>query len=385
MKIAILTSALDIGVGGGVANIVIELQKRFQQKIFPPPTIYTYKKFSNPVTDDESINLNVKLFDHIDPFKYGYSPSLLNDLLNSEYDLIHINGMWEYFSIVSYNWWKKFRRPYVISTHGMLEPWAFGNAKYKKKILYHIIDKKYLSNSSAIVVSSPRETKNLRSLGIDTPTIYIPNGVSISDKIFGYPDEWLNLFGERKKILLFIGRFHPKKGIEEIIRALCEIKRSESNLLEEWRFMVYGWGRRNYSNYIKLIVKKNNLDKIVFINKPVFGDNKLQILQHANAFILPSKSEGFPIAVLEAWASKLPTLISKECNLGFAYKEGSALPIGITVEEITKDLKSFFKLNENYVKAIGIKGLNMVKSDFNWDSISDKYIELYTRFESKNL
>jgi poly(glycerol-phosphate) alpha-glucosyltransferase len=174
-----------------------------------------------------------------------------------------------------------------------------------------------------------------------------------------------------------MGRYHPKKGIEEIIQALYEIKRSDSNLLEEWRFMVYGWGRRNYSNHIKLLVKKKYLDRIVFINDAVFGDDKLQILQHANAFILPSKSEGFPIAVLEAWVNKLPTLITSECNLEFSFINNSAIKIHFEFDKLKNDLISFFKKDENEIKNYGTNAFNMVRSEYNWDNISNQYIELY--------
>ena len=371
MKIAILTSALDIGVGGGVANIVLELQKHFQKKISPPPIIYSYQKFYKKREADK--DLNIKLFYHHDPFKYGFSPRLLNDIRKHNYDLLHIYGIWEFFSYVAYKWHKETNKPYIISTQGMLEPWAFDNSKIKKRLMYHLLDKKYLLNASSIIVSSSNETQHLRKLGIHTPVKLVPNGVDITERTYYYPEKWIKDFGDKKKILLFMGRIHPKKSIEELILAISEIKEN----LGEWRLVIYGWGNEIYVNHILDLIKGHNLNNYIYFGGSVFDNEKFGILQHASAFILPSKSEGIPIAVREAWANNLPTLITEECNLSFAFQNNSAIKIRFNIDELKKDLKSFFIMDKTTLENIGKNAYKLARNEYNWNKISDMYIELY--------
>ena len=376
MNLGILSSSLDVGTAGGVANVVINLTNALAVKrnII---NIYSISNFSKKLYGVINEEIKIHLFDALDPFKYGYSPSLKKAILSSSSDLLHSHGIWEYTSVICNEYIKKRGKPFIISSHGMLEPWALNNSSIKKKIFYHFIDKKYLSNASAIQVLNNNEADSLTKLGIKIPVHVIPNGVDITSEKFSYPQKWIEYFGERKKILLYLGRLHPKKSIQELILAFSEIHKNRRSEIGDWRLVLNGWGKDNYVNNIKTLIKTENLDNYIFFGGPVFNSEKLQVLQNADAFILPSKSEGYSIAVLEAWANKLPVFITEECNMNFGFEKNAAIKIHYNLEKLKNELIALFNFSSAHLKEIGNNGYTLVKNEYNWEKISNKYIELY--------
>ena len=376
MNIGVLTSSLDVGIAGGVANVVINLTNALAFKN-TNINIYSTSNFSKNIHGVVNEAIKIHLFDAFDPFKYGYSPSLKKAILNSSSDLIHSHGIWEYTSLICNEFLKKRQKPFIVSSHGMLEPWALNNSHIKKKFFYHLMDKKYLSNASAIQVLNNNEADSLTKLGIRTPVHIIPNGVDITSEKFSYPQKWIEYFGERKKILLYLGRLHPKKSIQELILAFSEIHKNRRSEIGDWRLVLNGWGKDNYVNNIKTLIKTENLDNYIFFGGPVFNSEKLKVLQNADAFILPSKSEGYSIAVLEAWANKLPVFITEECNMNFGFEKNAAIKIHYNLEKLKNELIALFNFSSVHLKEIGNNGYTLVKNEYNWEKISDKYIELY--------
>jgi poly(glycerol-phosphate) alpha-glucosyltransferase len=174
----------------------------------------------------------------------------------------------------------------------------------------------------------------------------------------------------QKKTLLFIGRVHPKKGLELLIEALFKLKEKNSGFLKNWNIQIIGWDQENHLNDLRSKCSVYNLQKNITFIGPLFGEEKELKLKSADAFILPSYSEGLPMSILEAWSYKLPVLMTNECNLPEGFATGSAIELKLDSEQIAIELEKMNNLNEIQLREIGVNGFELVKQEFTWDKIA---------------
>jgi poly(glycerol-phosphate) alpha-glucosyltransferase len=299
--------------------------------------------------------------------RFFYSPELKRKLLNQieTNDIIHLHSLWQYPSILlnQVNKDKKFKK--IISTHGMLDPWALNNNKVRKMISLYFYEKKNLNTADCIHALCEQEYSDIRKLVPNVPIAIIPNGVYLPE--IKVEQKSRNI----RKQLLFLGRIHPKKGIENLIKAWAEIK--ENN----WKLVIAGVDEKGHENYLKKIVSDLKLEENVEFVGPVFGTTKENLLMSSDAFILPSLSEGLPMSILEAWSYKLPVLMTPQCNLEIGYNVGAAIEIDTEVSGIKNGLVKMFNTSNEDLIHIGAQGYGLVKSEYTWDKVSSKMEELY--------
>jgi glycosyltransferase involved in cell wall biosynthesis len=110
---------------------------------------------------------------------------------------------------------------------------------------------------------------------------------------------------------------------------------------------------------------------------PVFGAAKQAVLATTSAFVLPSHSEGLPMAALEAMAHQLPCLLSRACNLPEAFRAGAALPAEPDPATLAASLRQLFALSPSDRAAMGAAGHDLVQERFSWPVVAEQTLELY--------
>ena len=110
---------------------------------------------------------------------------------------------------------------------------------------------------------------------------------------------------------------------------------------------------------------------------PLHGEEKDAALRSATTFVLPSFSEGLPMAVLEAWAYGLPVLMTEACNLDRAFALGAARPLDLGADPMVEDLATFLSLSSDELRAIGARGRAWMELDFTWDRIAHRMADIY--------
>ena len=110
---------------------------------------------------------------------------------------------------------------------------------------------------------------------------------------------------------------------------------------------------------------------------PVFGHQKSAVLQHARAFVLPSYSEGLPVAALEAMAHRLPCLLSTACNLPAAFQADAAMVAEPESAQLIPCLRSLFDLDDHQIDLMGLHGFDLVRSQFGWSHACELTQDLY--------
>jgi len=332
----------------------------------------------------------VRAFKAFGPAQFGYSRGYAEFLKLYRPHILHTHGIWIYSSMATHSYAKRNRVPYMISPHGMLDPWAVRNSYWKKWIARHVYEDAHLRDCTCMRALCESEAYAFRTYGLKNPTTIIPNGIDLPEETIG---EGLKLKGgsRGKKALLFLGRIHPKKGIPNLIRAFAKSLKSTSEGRDPWQLVIAGWDQGGHeAELIKLceelgvsferrVKGTERLDSeasVVFFG-PAFGDLKKSLLRSADAFVLPSFSEGLPMSVLEAWSYQLPVVMTPECNLPEGFAANAAIRIETGAESIALGLNSLFSMSTSDLQAMGAKGRSLVEERFTWKTIAAQMREVY--------
>ena len=320
------------------------------------------------------VGLNSEWITEKDNEKNNYRNYVLGNIKNLNTHIIHIHGLWRSSSRM-YELYLKENIPYIIAPHGMVDKWALNQSRVKKKIYWSIIEKWSIKSSSCIHALCKSEVDSIKRLGIKNNIALIPNGVKMINKnqLKNLPrPPWERFIPEGSKILLFFGRFHKKKGIKELLDSWKIF--SENNINSSWWLVFIGYGNDISPQDI---IKKNNIRNCITLDA-VFND-KLKASSYFNseAFILPSFSEGLPMAVLEAMSFSKASFITKECNLNNAFEKKAAIEITINKYDLANTLEKYLIHNNNELNNFGQNAFEFVKQNYSWEKISLKTEILY--------
>jgi poly(glycerol-phosphate) alpha-glucosyltransferase len=337
-----------------------------------------------------------EVFEAKGPRAFGYAPGMLGAMMSNDADLAHLHYMWMYPSVAVSQWAARTGKPYLVTPNGMLEPWALSNSAWKKKLAGFLYEDRMLRGAACLHANTEKELHDIRAYGLKNPVCIIPNGIELVDT------ETLKtetLKGD-KKILLFLGRLHPKKGLPSALRAWKQALHSSSNIqnskFHDWQFVVAGWDQGGHEAELKRLCRELGLvyaevpaaeyvgetptlleaASVVFVG-PAFGGAKDALLRRADAFILPSFSEGLPMSVLEAWSYRLPVLMTDHCNLPEGFAADAALCIGTDPESIAEGMRLLFRSPTSDLRSLGDSGRTLVERQFTWPQVAAQMKEVY--------
>lgn len=318
------------------------------------------------------------------PRRAGWSLAIAGQYRSFRPDVAHVHGLWMHYGLVNLSESQRARIPWIVSPHGMLDPWALAHSTRVKRLARWLFEDRHLHGAACLHALCREEAAQLRALGLRNPICVIPNGVFLPDpseaKLDATP--WADAFPNDARILLFLGRLHPKKGIDNLLAAWSMLSNSNANA--EWRLVIAGWGGAEYSESLSARIRESGLEQQVRMIGPIFGAAKGAALRAASAFILPSFSEGLPMSILEAWSYGVPVLMTKECNLTEGFDANAAVRIGTGPTEIANPLQEFLRLNEDHRKTLGRNGFELVQRRFTWVQIAEDFSRVYTSLTSEN-
>jgi poly(glycerol-phosphate) alpha-glucosyltransferase len=258
----------------------------------------------------------------------------------------------------------------------MLDPWAVRNAAWKKRIAATLYENAHLKKAPCLHALCRSEARAIRDFGLKNPICVLPNGVEIPQTSCSEPPPWDSSLPAGANVLLYLGRIHPKKGLRELVMAWQKAIKSRG-IGSEWFLVIAGWDQGGHENELKSLVSELGVaDRILFVG-PQFDVEKQQTFARAQAFILPSFSEGLPMVVLEAMAHALPVLMTPYCNLPEVFKAGAAFRIEPEVAPIAGTLGELGDMTEEERKNIGKKGLQLVSERFTWGRIAQEMRSVY--------
>jgi glycosyltransferase involved in cell wall biosynthesis len=279
--------------------------------------------------------INVVYFSYIGYEHFNFSVPLLFFLIKNvhKYDLVQISGVWNFPVLLAPLISRIKKIPYVMTLHGTIFEHALqSKRKAIKKILFHLLVKRNILKADKIHFTSKREVQELnKMMHIPDDRIFI-SPFGLPHGFFATDIEKNNQISKYKlegysKIILFVGRVHPIKGVGLLIESFSKIKDNSDICL-----VVLGPYDPVYKESIINNFDKNIIESVVFTGE-VYGKEKEVFYQIADLFILPSYSENLGMVVIEAMQNKLPIIITT--NVGIASLVGEMN--GVDVLEYDSD------------------------------------------------
>lgn len=295
----------------------------------------------------------------------------------SNYDLVHTNAIFSYPVLPAY-WACKLRRvPYIITPHGMLEPWALAYKSWKKKLYFNLLEKPALQNASAVQMLASTEAERIQELNLKTPLVIVSNGIHCSN-FEKLPD--VELFYQHfpqtrnKKLILFLGRIDPKKGLDLLANAFAKVREQ----FPHTHLIIAGPDNIGFLSTAKSYFVYSNCYEAVTFTGMLTGSIKYAALAAANIYVAPSYSEGFSISVLEGMAAGLPCVMTVACNFPEAALAQAARVVNIDANEIANALIQYLT-NPQQALEIGNRARQLIFNHYTWEQIATKMIEVYTK------
>ncbi len=315
--------------------------------------------------------------------KAFYSKELIRKLESTikEFDLIHLSVIWQWIGFKAYEICKKSKIPYILTPHSSLMKFAFysvGN-KFVKRGYWNLFAKKIMKNANAIHFLCEGEREESREFCDNSESFIVPNGIKIGkfNKDFqkrGYIRAKLGI-PSGSLIFLFLGRIHPKKRIELVLKSMPAILKKRRNVY----FVIVGpVEEKNYSKKLKDLANSMNISKNLRWIGPVENRNVLSFYSAADVMVLPSVIEGVSMAVTEAMAMSLPVVIS---NRVANYKEVELDDAGVIVEPVLSSVrKALLDLcvhNRELFKEKAINARKSVEKRYDMDKVAGLMIKVY--------
>jgi glycosyltransferase involved in cell wall biosynthesis len=310
------------------------------------------------------------------PPSIGFSPAMRRALMCSNAALVHTHGIWMHPSADVVAWQRKYRKPYLISPHGMLDRWILDRSRVKKWFALTVYERSHLRGAACFHALSLEEARGIRAAGFSQPIAIIPNGVEVPEAEVHAKPSWWDESLQGKRLLLYFGRLHPKKGLDNLLLAWKSLIRA--GLLDQRLVLVLGgWGDQAYVDQLHKIVDGPTVDYRVRFVGPQFGDAKRQTYAACDGLILPSFSEGLPMVPLEAWSHGLPCALTEACNLPEGFEAGAAFRVETNVEDIKRFLVQFGANSQRELVETGERGRALVVERFEWSQVAHRMAKVY--------
>lgn len=361
LNIAHCIASMDKNAGGTTTAVLDILKEQSGQLFLEIFTLNSENQIEIPIK-------NLKLISEDKSF-LDYSVGLGNKLANSNVDLFHGHALWNFPIHQMSTAARKKGKPYIISIHGMLEPWSLQQSKLKKKVAMNLYQFKDLRKASCLHATAYSEAENIRSLGFKNPIAIIPNGINLLE----YPFQVKSLERKKRK-LLFLSRIHHKKGIEILIDAWSKIDLSIKN---NWEVEIAGNGEEEYIKILQQKINNARLNDEIKITGPHFGKEKINTYQSADLFVLPTYSENFGMVIAEALSCGIPVITTKGTPWKDLeeYNAGSWIDIGI--EPLRNTLETYLTKDSKELQQMGMNGRKLVEDKYSIESVGEKFKHLY--------
>lgn len=315
---------------------------------------------------------------------FGYSPELARQLrARMQRDsVVHVHGLWMYPGLLARQLANTSGAVRIVSPHGMLEPWALKNSRWKKRLAAWLFENQNLRTADCLHALCQPEADHIRYYGLKNPIAVIPNGVDFESHANPPSRAVLEsrfpaLRGRRW--ILFLSRIHPKKGLAHLLRAWAKVWKPESGnrKAEDWMLVIAGPDELGHEAEMKLACRELGLENCVTFTGPLHGEEKRAALAGSELFVLPSFSEGFSMAVMEAVAAGLPVMLTPQCNFPELAKAGGAVEVSPDADSCEAGLRQLLALSDSERQAMGQRGKVLVERSYTWSQVADKMFSVY--------
>jgi glycosyltransferase involved in cell wall biosynthesis len=290
-------------------------------------------------------------------------------------DVVHIHGCWNFFGWTAARWCRRRGVAYGLSPRGMLHPWSFAHGRVAKWFAYRLLESRVLEGARFVHATSREEAEVVARLGAPGSIVTIPNGVERAD-----PPAAESVHAFRKRygftlrdfVVLYLGRLHPKKGVDTLLDAFRQVADRSSSA----RLLVAGAGDPEYVRQLR-----GSARDLVRSGRAIFagfldGSDRRLAFAAADAFALTSHSENFGLSVAEAMAAARPVIVSRGCP----WPQIAEWRAGIWVQNTRADVAAALDAlvsDPSAARQLGENGQRAVRQHLDWNRLAAQMLDAY--------
>jgi glycosyltransferase involved in cell wall biosynthesis len=364
VKVALLTGHLS-GLAGGFAAAVPGVAAAVRAAGAETHVVGLRDDHDRPGAARLHIAAPVTAVRAYGPRPLGWSPGLGRALASVGADLLHQHGIWMYASFEARRWRRRSRRPHVVSPHGMLDPWALGRSRWKKRLASDLFERANLAGASAFHATSEQEAMAIRAYGLRQPIAIVPNGVDTVPVAQTRRED-------SGRTLLFLSRIHPKKGLDMLLPAWAALERRHP----AWSLAIAGGGETHHIAQYRRLAEASGAVRVRWLG-PLHGPAKAEALRGADLFVLPTYGENFGIAVAEALAHGMPVVTTTAAPWEGLMTHGCGWWVDVGRAPLVAALDDAMGRERVELRAMGERGRAWVAEAFAWPRIGQQMVAVY--------
>jgi glycosyltransferase involved in cell wall biosynthesis len=333
------------------------------------------------------------------PAKAYYAPELKRLAAEAveQAEWFHGHGLYVWTNMWLGGEARKRGKPLVYHPQGFFDPWILRRSRGKKHLAHWLFEDKNIAYVRWWRAVSNKEAEQIRAVVGDRAVVHvIPNGVDLDEvdaidtarvaggelKVKGNDGEagtsdsqLFTSYGawtrrRRPKRLLFLSRIHAKKGLDLLVPAWGKLTRE----FPDWELLIVGPDEGGYQATVEKMIAESGCGETCWIHPAVSGVEKHALLRTADLFVLPSYSEGFPMAVLEAAAHRIPVVQTDECNFPELTAAGGAWECKPERNAIEDALRIALIAQDAERTERGLRGRALVEKSYSWDQIAEQVL-----------
>ena len=256
----------------------------------------------------------------------------------------------------------------IVTPRGMMSRWAMSHQRMKKSIIWQLYQKSDLSSAAGFFATSELESNEIRDLGFRQPIAIIPNGMD-------WPKHLNRTSMEKRnpsiRTMLFLSRIHPKKGLENLLRAWQQVAPTG------WRLKIVGNDEDNYLPSLQSLAHQLGLDQNVIFAGPASDETKWDHYRDADVFALPSFSENFGIVIAEAMAMGVPVITTTQTPWAAIEKGDFGWWVSPETDAIASAVHEATSASNEHLRCMGQAAKQYVADHFQWPMIARQSVLFY--------
>lgn len=292
-------------------------------------------------------------------------------------DFAHFHSVWDSILVEAGRVCRSLRIPYFVLLNGMLDPWSLSQSRFKKMIAMSVIHRRHLNGAAALHVGNSDEEKLIAPLGLTATSVMFPNGVfieSIRRPLAG------SAFSDRvpglragEPFVLFLSRLHYKKGLDVLADAFGQAAARMPGV----KLVVAGPDGGARAGFEEAIGGKGLSDRVLLAG-PLYGDDKHAALLAADCFCLPSRQEGFSVAITESLAYGKPTVVTEGCHYPAVATSGAGRVVPLDPAAVADAMVEI--MTDAALRArMSAAGKTYAESHLAWSAIAGQTLAAYEK------
>ncbi len=296
--------------------------------------------------------------------RFGGSPAFRESLERAceTADIVHSHGIWLRTDLYAARAGRRTQTPTVVTTRGMLDPWAMQHHWGRKRVVWYTGQRAALARAACLHATAPNERGFIRDLGFKTPIAQIPNGVDI-------PVDPSAIKSDRR-VLLFLARVHPKKGLVNLLDAWSKVERS----FPQWDLLIAG--PDDGGHLAKVVERARHVPRAEVLGE-VSEAEKERLHRRAELYILPTFNENWGVTVADALSYGVPAIVGRGAPWEGLHEHRCGWWIDNDPDSVATTLTEALALRPAALREMGMRGRAWVGEEFGWGRIGEQMGEVY--------